>query len=238
MASQKTRPATPDAGSALAGRSAWQEKLAVLAHQSREARANLVEHVARRRAFEHLQDEFGLRPEQCPKVLARAAESYVNGEFFLTNLSLFFEVTPELALTIYHLRQEWITQYELNTVPELLLLDQAMLAYFHTIRLNKEVANMLALFENNLIFADPPHVKIKKENGLSNAFNGFVAEDAIKRLQERLMPLMERFNVMFLRNLRAMRELKGLALNVNIAQAGQVNVGQQQVNMADGAGRR
>ena len=127
--------------------------------------------------------------------------AYISGEFFLTNLSLFFEVTPELALTIYHLRQEWITQYELNTVPELLLLDQAMLAYFHTIRLNNE-------------------------------FDGFVAEDAVKQLQERLMPLMERFNLMFLRNLRAMRELKTNPVNINIGRAGQVNVGQQQVNVS------
>ena len=43
---------------------------------------------------------------------------------------------------------------------------------------------------------------------------------------------MERFNQMFLRNLRALRELKGAAVQVNIGQAGQVNLGKQQVNVA------
>ena len=43
--------------------------------------------------------------------------------------------------------------------------------------------------------------------------------------------VLENVNDGVLRNLRAMRELKGLAVNVNIGQAGQVNVGQQQVNV-------
>ena len=46
------------------------------------------------------------------------------------------------------------------------------------------------------------------------------------------MPLIERFNQMFLRNLKALRELKVSPINVNIGQAGQVNVAQQQVNVA------
>ena len=41
---------------------------------------------------------------------------------------------------------------------------------------------------------------------------------------------------MFLRNLKALRDLKTMPVNVNIAQAGQVNVAQQQVNLADTGG--
>ena len=52
------------------------------------------------------------------------------------------------------------------------------------------------------------------------------------RLQEVLMPLVDRFNQMFLRNLKALRELKVSPINVNIGQAEQVNVAQQQVNVA------
>ncbi len=47
----------------------------------------------------------------------------------------------------------------------------------------------------------------------------------------RLMPLMERSNRMFLRNLRVLRKLKIHPASINIAQAGQVNVGHQQVNV-------
>jgi len=215
--------------------SAWRRKMAKLAEQNREARKGLVEREARRRAFRHLDGEIGRRPERYPELFEEATEAYLDGGFFLRSLSLFYEVSPELSLTAYSLRQEWIRQYNLTTVPELLLLDQAVLAYFHAIRVNKEIAGMLALTESDLFYADPPHVKVKKEGRLNNEFDGFVAEDAIKKLQERLMPLMERFNQMFLRNLRAMRELKTHPISINIGQAGQVNVGQQQVNVKERA---
>ncbi len=220
------------------GRAAWRKKLAVLDQQNVEARRSLVEKVARRRAFKHLHEEFGLQPESYPDVLDHATDSYLNGTFFLRQLGLFYEVSPALSLTIYNLRQEWIRQYNLTTVPELLLLDQAMLAFFHTARLNKQIADMLSLTESALFYPEAPHVKIKQENRLNNEFDGFVAEDAIKQLQERLMSLMDRFNQMFLRTLRVLHELKIHPININIGQAGQVNVGQQQVNVGDASSCR
>ena len=45
------------------------------------------------------------------------------------------------------------------------------------------------------------------------------------------MPLIERFNQMFLRNLRALRELQANPININIRRADQVNVAQLQVNV-------
>ena len=215
-----------------AGREAWRKKLAVLACRNMEARRGLVEHEARRRDFEHLHEEIGTAPENYPAILDDVARSYLDGTFFLRQMGLFYEVSPALSLAVYNLRQEWIRQHDLTTVPELMLLDQAMLAYFHVVRLNKQVGDMLSLTESSLFYPEAPHVKIKKDNRLNNEFDGFVAEDAVKQLQERLMPLMERFNLMFLRNLRAMRELKTNPININIGQAGQVNVGQQQVNVS------
>ena len=211
--------------------SAWQQKMAGLAAQNHEARQGLVQQVARERAFRHLDKDVGRNPERHAEALAEISESYLDGSFFLRNLSLFYDVSPELSLVVYNLRQEWIQQYDLTTVPELMLVDQAMLGYLHAIRLNKQIADMMALTEIELFYPESPAVKIKKDRGLNNEFDGFVAEDAIKKLQERLMPLMDRFNQMFLRNLRALRELKTHPVNINIGQAGQVNVGQQQINV-------
>ena len=56
---------------------------------------------------------------------------YIDGKFFLNHIGLWLEVTPVLAITVFNLRREWIKQYELTSVPEILLVDQAMLAYFH-----------------------------------------------------------------------------------------------------------
>ncbi len=45
--------------------------------------------------------------------------------------------------------------------------------------------------------------------------------------------MVDRFNRLFLRTLRQMRDLRRYALGVTIQNAGQVNIGQQQVNVAD-----
>ena len=227
---QVPEPTRPPALPPAAPRTPWQQKLAKIKEQNVEAKASLAEAVARRRAFAHL-DEFGLKPEQFGAMLKAASEAYVDGGFFLRTLGLFYEVSPELSLTAHDLRQEWIRQYDLKTVPELMLLDQAMLAYLHMVRVSKQVADTLALTESEFFIADGLHVKIKKEGRLNNEFDGFVVEDAVEKLRERLMPLVERFNQMFLRNLRALRELKANPISINIRRADQVNVAHQQVNV-------
>ena len=108
-----------------------------------------------------------------------------------------------------------------------------MLAYPQTVRLNKQVADTLAHIESEFFVADSLRVKIKKESRLSNEFDGFVVEEAIEKLRERLMPVIERFSQMFLRNLRALRELKANPISINIRRADQVNVAQQQVNVRE-----
>ena len=100
-----------------AGRKAWRKKLAVLAHRTKEARRGLVERVARRRAFGHLDEEISVRPESYPKILDRVTDSYLDGTFYLRQMGPFGEVSPELSLVVYNLRQEWVRQYNLTTVP-------------------------------------------------------------------------------------------------------------------------
>jgi hypothetical protein len=59
-----------------------------------------------------------------------------------------------------------------------------------------------------------------------------VVEERLKRLAEQLLPLQERANRMTLRTLKALAELRRApAPAVAINQAGQVNVGSQQVNV-------
>jgi len=54
-----------------------------------------------------------------------------------------------------------------------------------------------------------------------------------RRLAEELMPLFERANRQLIRTLKAIKDLRhGPPPKIAIGQAGQVNVGEQQVNMA------
>lgn len=60
---------------------------------------------------------------------------------------------------------------------------------------------------------------------------GLVVEHLLERMREQLLPLLDRCNRMFIRNLRALQELRrGPAPVVAIGKAEQVNVAQQQVN--------
>src|SRR5437016_788194 len=52
---------------------------------------------------------------------------------------------------------------------------------------------------------------------------------------EQAMEMVDRWNRIFLRNLRALRDLRRYAPAVNIVNAGQVNIGDQQVNVANSA---
>ncbi len=231
---QAAKPAAlPGPGSVKESQRLWGERLQRLTRLSEDARMGLIEEVARQRAFGHLHEEYGPRSDNFPALLDSAAEDCLDGTFFLRNFSLFNEVSPELSLAVFHLRQEWITQYGLNTVPELLLLDQAMLAYFQVLRLNREVAATLALTEQSLYYPDGPDVRIKRRHGLGPEFDGLQITGHIKALQKRLVPLIERFNAMFLRSLRALRELKAAPISISIGQVGQVNVGGQQVNVVE-----
>ena len=209
---------------------AWEEKRVAMTRQTQEARRGLVEEEARRRAFRHL-DEVNLRkPEDPPNILDEAVEQYLNGQFFLRELSLFYEVNPHLAMTVFHLRQAWIQQYDLKTVPELLLLDQAMLAYFHVIRANKEIAKLFSLLEESMFTYDSPLESVFTRPKGKHVVS-YVGAEHIRKMQEELLPVIERFNVMFLRNLKAMRELRADPVQINIGRAGQVNVGGQQENL-------
>ena len=209
----------------------FQKTMARLGEQNIEARKSLVEDVARNAHFSHLDELSGRRPEDFPGLLEQVTEGYLNGRFFLEQMSLFYEVSPSLSLTVYMLRQQWVKDYDLNTVPEFMILDQAVLAYFHVVRLNKEVANMLSLTEHSLYSCDKPFAKLQTYHRINNNFDHFEAEEHIRKLQNILLPFTDRFNVMFLRNLRVLRELKNNPVNINIGQGGQLNLAQQQVNI-------
>ena len=202
----------------------WQQKDAELAEAGLEARRNLIERVARERAFQHLDEAMGRRPEDFAEIFDRVAEGYLSGRFFLSELSLFYEVSPELSLTVFELRREWIRQYELRTIPELMLLDQAMLAYFHTVRMNKESAKMLSLTEEALYLGEFPAARLGCDEPTDSQDDQEAGAEHVRRLQQALIPMIDRFNVMFLRNLRVLRELKSEQIQIHIRQTAQVKL--------------
>ena len=206
----------------------WQKD--VLAAQG-TARTSLIEKFGSERAIAKLRALCGTTPDMYGEMLTHAAQWYQDGRFFLEHIGLFLDTDPELALVLFDLRERWIAEYDLRSVPELLLVDQALLAYFQALRMHKEASKLMGLTEVQLFSPDGPWANLKSQ-GKHFEFSELAAEDSVRKMQNCLLALSERFNQMFLRNLKALRELKASPINVNIGQAGQVNVAQQQVNVA------
>jgi len=62
---------------------------------------------------------------------------------------------------------------------------------------------------------------------------GLQVEEIVERIVDQLIPLEDWANRMMLRNLKALDDRRRApAPNINVGSAGQVNVGQQQVNVA------
>ena len=204
----------------------WRQELRKLRSQTVEARRALSARVDRNRQSKELMDATGRRLDVAG-LMESSINDYVSEKFFLHNIGLWLEVTPNLAMTVFVLRREGIQQYEITNVHEMLLLDMALLGYFHAVRMNKQSGDCESLIDSELSAFDPPSPKFSENYPCV----GLAVQDRMKELQTRTLPVIEWFNAMFLRNLRALRDLKQSPIHVNIQQADHVNVGQQQVNV-------
>ena len=121
-----------------------------------------------------------------------------------------------------------------RTAAELLLIDSAVLAYYHQLRVTGWIGGLSRWLEAEFFqqagltaqTAGNYPQRVDKVRGLR-------VEEIVERLVERIMPLLDRSNRMLLRNLKALRAMReGPVPSVSIGSAGQVNVAAEQVNTA------
>jgi hypothetical protein len=159
---------------------------------------------------------------------ANALKSYYNGTFFMERLGRYKSVDLELTAVVLGLREQWIKEYQLATVPEFMILDLAMTSYFHFLRLNEAVNNIMASIEWEYFALDaPPFVR---DHRADEKDNRLLAEQLAHRLQEVLEPTLDRYNRSFIRNLKALRDLRRSNVMLNIGRVEQVNFGSGQIN--------
>src|SRR5262249_34347996 len=121
-----------------------------------------------------------------------------------------------------------------ETAAEMLLIDLALIHYYHAVRVQGWIGNFALLIEHEFFGAKGPTAKLRDLYG--NQIAAFTAERYVERVAEQLVPLLDRANRMVIRNLMALRDLRrGPAPAVAIANAGQVNVARQQVNVQGNA---
>jgi len=177
--------------------------------------------------------------EEWDKFRQKTSEGYVNGRFFVERIGRYREVDPTLAATLLNMRQAWIKEYDVKTVPEFVLLDMAMVSYYHYLRINTEIGDLEGSIEWDYFMLDAPTKTTTRKEGNIRTFHTTGeresrarVEDLVDRLKENLQSLLDRFNRMFIRNLKALRDLKRANIQLNIGQVGQLNIAEKQINVS------
>lgn len=169
----------------------------------------------------------------------KTSEGYVNGRFFMERIGRYREVDPTLAATLLNMRQAWIKEYDIKIVPEFVLLDMAMVSYYHYLRINTEIGDLEGSIEWDYFMLNAPTKTTTRKEANIRTFettgegeNRARVEDLVDRLKENLLPSLDRFNRMFIRNLKALRDLKRTNIQLNIGQVGQLNIAEKQINVS------
>ncbi len=155
----------------------------------------------------------------------QAARDHDAGTFLMQQLGAETCLDPSLAATLLHLRQRVIDEWRINGAAELMLLDLALLAYRNALRVQGWVENLALLIEAECFGLDPPRVRYSHHHTFAG---GLVVEEHLSRLREQVLPLLDRANRLFIRNLRELKQLRQTpAPVVAVGSAGQVNVGKR-----------
>lgn len=162
-----------------------------------------------------------------------AIADYQSGNFFLERIGRYREVDVPLTLVLLHLRKQWIKEYDVKTAPEFMLLDMALTSYFHFIRINEDINNIMSSIEWSYFALDAPKFETNYYGDRlgSEREDRAVAEKLAYRLQEVLQPVCEQYNRSFIRNLKALRDLRRGNIQLNIGNVGQMNFGDKQINV-------
>ena len=186
-----------------------------------------------RATFRALDGWRGVRTEeQWAATLQQAPEAIRSGEFLLERLGGFRYLDPGLMAVLLAFREQLICDHGAKTAAEVMLVDSALISYYHTIRISGWIGDIAAQLEGELFGEDGLNARFAKRHGRAQ-IQGLEAEALVGRIADTLMPLLDRSNRMLIRNLKALRALQdGAAPSVSIGSAGQVNVAAQQVNAA------
>ena len=167
------------------------------------------------------------------EMIDQADEALATGRFLIDRLGAERSLDPELMAALIVLRRRLITEYRVTGAADLLLIDSLLLAYYHQLRVNGWIGNLAWHIESEFFGNEGPRAKLRKQYGYQ--VEGLQVESLLARLGEQLLPLLDRCNRLLLRNLRALRDPRQRpTASLSIGSVAQVNVGAQQVNVAEG----
>ena len=171
------------------------------------------------------------------ELIATADLKLENGAFLTERLGGERFLDPELMAALLMLRRRLVDEHAPATAADLMLIDTAVLSYYHLLRVNGWVGNLAAMIESEFFGMAGLQAAFKESNGHQlGRVKGLRITEHVERIGERLVPLMDRSHKMMVRSLNALQTRRQRpAPNVSIGQAGQVNVAVVQSNTT-GAG--
>jgi hypothetical protein len=179
--------------------------------------------------------------EEWHATVERAATDLETGGFFIDRLGAERYLDPELMAALLVLRRKLIDEYGADGAADLMLIDAAVLAYHHTLRINGWIGNLQGEIESEVFGTEGMRVVVdgKRRSTWDVKVKGLRVVELLDRLGEQILPLLDRSNRMMLRNLRASSARRQAPTpSISIGRAGQVNVAAVQTNEAGRGTRR
>jgi hypothetical protein len=139
------------------------------------------------------------------RICHESAEEYQSGRFLLERLGAERHLDPKLMATLWCLRQQIISEWGITTAAETMLLDLAILDYYNALKAQAWIGN-LSLHLEHQFFGQDAFGSSDQERLRPGARRA--VEDRVRRIVEQIMPLADRANRMFIRNLKAIKELR------------------------------
>jgi hypothetical protein len=156
------------------------------------------------------------------RIIEESREAYESGGFLLERLGAERYLDPKLMATILSLRQRLLDELAITSAAETMLVDLALLSYYHALRVQGWTGDLASRIEHEF-FGDDAFTKLV--NGQRSIADRFAVAERVQRLSEQLMPVFDRANRMMIRNLKAIKELRqGQVPAIAIGRAEQVTV--------------
>jgi len=163
--------------------------------------------------------------EDWAKIIAKTREEYESGGFLLERLGAERHLDPQLMATLIVLRDRLIAEWRITTAAETMLVDLAVLSYFHILRVQGWIGDLAVRMEHEF-FGDDAFTELV--DGRRRVADRLAVGERVRQLREQLMPILDRANRMMIRNLKGLKELRqGQVPAIAIGRAEQVTVTHQ-----------
>jgi hypothetical protein len=175
--------------------------------------------------------------EQWERLRDEAVENWESGVTLLELLGGTRYLEPERAALCLTLWNDFLVSYRPTGPAEYLVIAMAVLSFDHFLRINGIIQNLEIRLENEF-FSVAPLTATIAPHAYSRTSDDLTISQVADQLRLQMLPWLDRLNRLVIRNLRALRELKGGPLSLTVTNVGQLNLAQQQTNRVESAKRR